>query len=233
MNRILDIAVFISTNNLDKALELFEEVLETVYKDSKCSSSSLAYLLLELNFSIKAFLEYENMVSFESLSMKNFNLIFSQHLEKYSDKVGKEIITSYFNALKETREKTCCPILDNVLAYIRENYNNGITLEELCAEFNVSRSYISSLFKNKLGKSFKDILNDIRCKCAEKLLKATDYSIEYISYLCGFESQSYFSVVFKKYKGISPRDYRKKAPKVRCHNDKGIFSNNIENINET
>ncbi len=227
MSKILNIAVFISTNNLEKALELFDEVLDEVYKDSKCSSSSLVYLLLELNFSIKAFLEFENMVSFENLSMKNFNLVFSQHLEKYADKVGKEIIISYFNALKETREKTCCPILDNVLEYIRENYNNAITLEELCADCNVSRSYISSLFKNKLGKSFKDILNDIRCNCAEKLLKTTDYSIEYISYLCGFESQSYFSFVFKRYKGISPRDYRKKAPNVRCHNENGIVSYNI------
>ena len=69
-------------------------------------------------------------------------------------------------------------------------------------------SYFSTLFKQSCGSSFKEYLNSIRIEESKKLLAATDRSILDIALSIGFEDQSYFTKVFKKYTGLTPKQYR-------------------------
>ena len=86
--------------------------------------------------------------------------------------------------------------------------NRQITLDETAEHVHLHPSYFSTLFKQSTGSSFKEYLNMVRIEESKRLLANTDFSIIDIAIAAGFEDQSYFSKVFKKYTGITPKQYR-------------------------
>lgn len=92
--------------------------------------------------------------------------------------------------------------------YIQQNYMNKITLEEVASAVHVSPNYFSKIFKEEAGINFATYLNQVRIEGAKKLLANDDISLVDVAYLAGFEDQSYFSRVFKKYTGLSPKRYK-------------------------
>ncbi|MCL2763241.1 MAG: helix-turn-helix domain-containing protein [Treponema sp.] len=93
--------------------------------------------------------------------------------------------------------------------FIWENYNKKISLKEIAAVSGLSAPYFSTVFKDEMGENFSNYLNRIRIEKASAMLKETDSSISGISAVCGFEDQSWFSKIFKKYTGLNPCTYRK------------------------
>jgi len=100
-------------------------------------------------------------------------------------------------------------VIKNAIQYMTQNYNKPLTLEETAAQVQLNPSYFSSLFKKSCGSSFKEYLNYIRIEESKHLLSNTNYSIIDIAIAVGFEEQSYFTRVFKKYTGLTPKQYRK------------------------
>ena len=92
--------------------------------------------------------------------------------------------------------------------YIAENYASPITLSSTAEAIHLNPTYLSTLFKQVTGHSFKDHLNQVRVREAQRLLKNTDFPIMEISIACGFNDQSYFTKVFRKYTGLTPKQYR-------------------------
>lgn len=99
-------------------------------------------------------------------------------------------------------------ILSHCLQYIKSNYINSITIASLQALCNCSESYINHLFKRRTGKSVKSYVNTLRINEAKNLLSTTCESISFISSKVGFSDPDYFSRVFSKLTGISPKTYR-------------------------
>ena len=96
-----------------------------------------------------------------------------------------------------------------IIDYINVNFSNEITLNILAKEFYLHPSYISNMIKKNLGVTFVDYLNRIRVQKSVKLLLTTDYKIEDISAICGFNSSSRYCKTFASYFSISPTKYRK------------------------
>jgi len=94
------------------------------------------------------------------------------------------------------------------IAYMRENYANKITLEDVSAYVYLSPSYFSKIFKDEMRTSFNAYLNKIRIDNAKRMLLNDDINIIDISNMVGYEDQSYFSKVFKKLTGVTPGKYR-------------------------
>jgi AraC-like DNA-binding protein len=74
----------------------------------------------------------------------------------------------------------------------------------------LSESAFSKKFKAETGTNFSEYLIMLRISKAEKLLVSSNFSVTKISGMCGFQSSSYFTLMFKKYKGITPKKYRMK-----------------------
>lgn len=100
-------------------------------------------------------------------------------------------------------------IIQDIAAYIYQNYDKNIYLEKVAGEFNISRSYLSKKFKSVTGFGFKEYLTSVRIQEACRRLLETDYSITRIAMECGFNDSNYFGDAFRRYKGISPNKYRK------------------------
>lgn len=92
--------------------------------------------------------------------------------------------------------------------YIHQHYTENISLEDVSENVHLSPSYFSSLFKEKTSISFTSYVNQLKIERAKKLLKKTDMTLVDIAMSLGFCSQSYFSSVFKKHVGMSPKQYR-------------------------
>lgn len=97
-----------------------------------------------------------------------------------------------------------------VRAYITEHYSDDLDLETIAAIVGLHPVYISKLFKQDTGYSFKQFLNLIRVNNAEMMLIAGGFTISEVAERCGFEDISYFSNVFKSIKGYPPSSVRKK-----------------------
>ena len=100
--------------------------------------------------------------------------------------------------------------IEDVLRYIKRNHTQKIALEDVCKHFGYSRSYISHVFKKRIGQSFREYLTKLRLDDAASLLKYSNLTITEIALSVGFSDSTYFSNVFKTKVGISPSAYRKK-----------------------
>ena len=98
-------------------------------------------------------------------------------------------------------------IVEQAMMYISENYSHNITLDDMAAYLRISPFYLSRVFKKNTGKNFTDVLAERRIEAAKRLLHQKK-SIKEVTYETGFNSQNYFSKIFKKYVGCSPREYR-------------------------
>lgn len=99
-------------------------------------------------------------------------------------------------------------IIIKALQFINKNFKDKISLKDVEANLHVNASYFSTLFKQEMGVTFTDYLNSLKIDHACKLLTETNLSIIDISLSTGFEDQSYFTKVFKKAKGMTPKMYR-------------------------
>lgn len=136
-------------------------------------------------------------------------------------------------ALSEKQKKTALsvfsrrllPVLD-AMTYIHENYSQKITGESLAKESGLCRTNLFTLFKRYLDVSPMTYLVMIRVIRAQYALTHTQYSLQYISDMCGFANCSHMSKCYKQYKGFLPREdranmkrYRKKYPEVHISHD--------------
>lgn len=99
-------------------------------------------------------------------------------------------------------------VIKRALSYIYDHFNTQLTLEEVAESVHLHPSYFSSILKKSTGSSFKEYLNMVRIEESKRLLTNTDISIIDIAIAVGFEDQSYFSKVFKKYTGLTPKQFR-------------------------
>lgn len=99
--------------------------------------------------------------------------------------------------------------------YIRLNCEQELKLYDLAKQFHLNYTYLSTLFYQNTEEHFSDYLNRMRVEKAKGLLRRENNSIQCISEKCGFINQGYFSKIFKKFTGCSPKEYQKLYHKSR------------------
>lgn len=94
-----------------------------------------------------------------------------------------------------------------MLDYAEANYRDRITLQAVAETLNYSIASLNKGFKKQMGTTYIEYVNRLRIQKAMNLIKAGADSLNDVSELCGFEDSKYFSSVFKKYIGCSPKEY--------------------------
>lgn len=85
-------------------------------------------------------------------------------------------------------------------------HTDTVSLKDIAAHFSYHPNYISSLLRKEIGKTFSQILLELRMERAAILLKGTDLSVEEISAMLGYSNSSNFYKSFREYYHQSPRD---------------------------
>jgi len=101
-------------------------------------------------------------------------------------------------------------IIYRAVAYIKQNYADKITLQDVADHVYLSASYFSKVFRAETGQTPGEYIAAVRVEAAKKLLRDPMVNLVEVSALVGFESQSYFTRVFKKVEGCTPGRFRQK-----------------------
>ena len=102
-------------------------------------------------------------------------------------------------------------IINKVVTITEECFTDvELSIASIANELGYNVKYVSHIFKEKMGVSYSEYLRNIRLKYAVSLLEHGIDSVKNVAVLSGFQDPLYFSSVFKKAIGISPKDYKKK-----------------------
>lgn len=134
-----------------------------------------------------------------------------QRIEKIRDKldnIGDSRIMFFKEYIVDQAEDD--DYVARAVKYIGLNYKLDITVKTVADSLFISESYLSRLFKSKVGQTFGDYLTYYRIKKACELLREPDGKIYEIAGKIGYKDQRYFSLIFKKLVGVTPKEFRDK-----------------------
>lgn len=104
----------------------------------------------------------------------------------------------------EDKDKEHLQNVKDAIKYIKEHFEERITVDEIARKAGLSTAYFSRIFKSVTGYTVVTYINLIRCRQAEKLLKSGKYKVGEIAATCGFENKSYFARTYKRLMGTLP-----------------------------
>lgn len=119
-----------------------------------------------------------------------------------------EMALNYCRLVREHATKGYSAPIQKAIIMIEGNLAGELTLTRLAGELNVNSSYLSALFKKETGMTVTDYIARRRIHHSRHLLKTTRLQVQTVGQLCGFEDVHYFSKVFKRITGLTPKQYR-------------------------
>lgn len=108
----------------------------------------------------------------------------------------------------EERQNISNFVILRAIDFIRNHYNESISLDMIASNLDITPEYLSTLFNREVGENFSSFLKKFRISHAKRLLKGTDKKIYEIAETVGYSDSKYFNRVFKEIEGISPGDFR-------------------------
>lgn len=131
-------------------------------------------------------------------------LLIKDNSSSYSEKDNPNKIEKYLSKSIKSKHENIIKILD----YIHENYHQDISILNASEKIMMSESYVNRLFREETDYTFHEYLTLYRIKKACQLLSESSVRISEVASKVGFRDQRYFSVVFKKYMGTTPKSYK-------------------------
>ena len=102
-------------------------------------------------------------------------------------------------------------VIQKAKEYIRHNYQDDLTLNDVATHVFLNGNYFSTLFKQKTGDTFRNYLRNVRIEKAKELLSSTNLRIYEIALLVGYNEHSHFVRAFKSVTGKSPGEFRESS----------------------
>lgn len=127
----------------------------------------------------------------------------------------REMLHKYCILVRNYSVKGYSPIIQKVVNQINLNLTSDLSLRTLAEMFHISAGYLSTLFHKELGITLTDYVNKKRIEHAILLLNATDLQIQTVAACCGIQDINYFTRIFKKFKGMTPKKYRELITQTR------------------
>lgn len=127
---------------------------------------------------------------------------------KYLETSMKEFVHELSDVLKNTKNDKYNSFVSEAMDYVENNYKSKVSVKDIATKLSITPNYFSQIFKAQKGMNFTDFLNEFRVKKAKQLLKYNDLKVYEISELVGYQNYKYFNKIFKKYTGMSPKEYQ-------------------------
>ena len=185
---------------------LIDELIEKAEK----SENTLLYRLALLN-ELDQLVEEKNKkvkTKFPIATPSNLSVIISDNtlFRNYLNQVlGFLKHTVIDESMRQYRD-----LIEQAVLYIKQNFSDPeLSLGDVASHTNLSSSHFSTVFSQSLGRTFVEYLTEQRLTEAKRLLKETDWKLSNIASEIGYNDPNYFSYIFKRKEGISPKEYRK------------------------
>lgn len=120
------------------------------------------------------------------------------------------VMNRYMDDLFDISDVRRVDVIHKAVQFMRRNCDRKLALEEVARIVYLSPSHFSKVFKKETGCNFNAYLNRLRVEHCKRLLAGENLRLADIAVMAGFEDQSYFTKVFKRVTGMSPKRYREK-----------------------
>ncbi|WP_070000568.1 response regulator transcription factor [Cellulosilyticum sp. I15G10I2] len=199
---------YIDEENIEKCKEHLEELAQLF---GKYHLNSLEVKLFYSNLVNTLFEKYGQCFR-ETNYIKDYhyyyNLIINLNKMKELASLLDLFITDAVRSIKEYRVSNSKYVMKRAMEYIDAHYYNKISLEDIANYINLSKHYVSYLFKKETGINISAYINDIRIEKAKQMIVQREYKIKEIFEKVGFSDQQYFSKAFKKATGMTVTQYK-------------------------
>ncbi|MDM1398996.1 helix-turn-helix transcriptional regulator [Myroides odoratimimus] len=140
-------------------------------------------------------------------------LIIRQCISILLNLVARNLILHDYEQVNENRK---AQDIMKMITYIQQHigHKEKLTLEALANEFSISKNYLGEYFKKQTGISLQDYILDYKLKLVETRLKYSNTRLKEIAFELGFNDESHLSKLFKKYKQMTPSQYKKEHQKI-------------------
>lgn len=202
------------TNGLLKEIDLFlADYMQTLGEDFTKSIILRQYVVMQMQFTVTAFIdklcvvkEKETVKSQLDLDMSISEAFSSRESAIYYSRLLLEKALYIRDQVANQKNNT---MLHHVIEYMKSHFSEPeMDLTRAAQVAKVSTTYFSGIFSQQMGKTFVEYLTELRMQRAKELLRCTNKSSGEIAFEVGYKDSHYFSVLFKKVNGCSPRDYR-------------------------
>lgn len=103
------------------------------------------------------------------------------------------------------------PLVQAILSFLAERAEETVRIEDICAEFGYSRSYLSRVFQAETGQTLAACAMGMKVDRAKQLIRETNMNFSQISARLSFENPQYFARVFKRLTGMTPSEFKNRA----------------------
>lgn len=179
-------------------------------KDALGSAPFCQYLMLSIRFTAARFAAALGVSQEELLAPLTC-------LDLLGRRITEEDLKAYLSAFLlralELRDKTsnsqCRGLIQQATAYIDSHFReDALSLNQVAREINISANYLSAIFSQEIGSTFTEYITGKRMELAKELLRTTDKRSGEVAAAVGYRDPHYFSFLFKKTQGCTPRDFR-------------------------
>lgn len=188
-------------NNLEKA-RLSDEPLRSLKNSLICSCTLFTRSTIKAGVTPEYAFDLSDVFIRQIEKMQNVNDLLE---------LEYDMVHSFIQAIKDYKKIPYQnEIVDRAVHYIHDHILQPMTLEEIAKETNVSPNYLSSLFHEVVGFHLKEYINRKKVEESKYFLEHTDSSLLDIALLFGFCNQSYYTSLFKKFHGVTPKQFKQK-----------------------
>lgn len=205
----------VSSGDIETVKNLFKDQIKTLYFTNLGTESlrpvknnGIVFSTLLARAAITGGVEPDVALSQADLYTKKIEDIY-----RYNELINviEQMALHFTDLVLQTSEVNHVSVVKKVSKYIHSHLSEQIRLNDVADYVGLSPNYFSSLFKREMGIAFADYVNEIRIKESQFLLETTDYSIVDIAVAVGFNNQNYFTTIFRKHTGTTPKQFRMKS----------------------
>lgn len=180
------------------------ETMQWGYLEVKQAVKKIFNLLLDFGSDSKSSVDILNLEHLGELADKTIETLDS---ERICNVIEEGI--DYVSGLKREEESDSIRgCVKQIINYIDKNYFEEVNLNKLSREFGVEYSYLSKMFRQMTGENLILYLSRKRIEKAVELMRSRDSNLTEIAFMVGYDDYTYFSRVFKKKMGRSPREFK-------------------------
>jgi two-component system response regulator YesN len=200
---------FLQNGQMEEVEDFVREYIDSM-RDAASSKLFSQYLMLNIRFNTIAYMEELGVSQQEAQELLPGMQVIASNV---SLKELKEYICEMLRCALEQREQASKSqsrnLVRQAVEYIDRNFTDeNISLKEVASYTNVSANYFSAVFSQEMRQTFVEYLTQKRMSRAKELLRQGDKRTAEVAAEVGYKDPHYFSFVFRKTQGCTPRDYR-------------------------
>lgn len=196
---------------MNEALDLMQQINNiekpVLARDTSRSirNALIASCTLFTRAAINAGIDTEDAFDLSDVFIKHIELIDNR---KELIQFEYEMVKQFVTLINQNRTKQYKYPVSRIVTYIYENSTSKITTKDLAREVHLSPDYLSRIFYDETGMHITDYIQRQKIEVAKNFLVFSDMNVTDIATLLSYCNASYFTNVFKKYEGLSPKQYR-------------------------